>query len=138
MTRQGVGFCYFQYPHACDWFTRTFKPTHRPLIESGYEARHKKELPVMVRYITKDAFEAATGETLPVAKYLDIILYSKEQLIEEAANIGNPAPTYSQEWAVISVKPQVRNSHLFTSFTPNQLKRLILSKFARTFPMSCR
>ena len=65
-----------------------------------------------MRYITKDAFEAATGETLPVAKYLDIILYSKEQLIEEAANIGNPAPTYSQEWAVISVKPQVCSSQL--------------------------
>eukprot|EP00750_Incisomonas_marina_P003976 INCI13430.10.p1 GENE.INCI13430.10~~INCI13430.10.p1 ORF type:complete len:277 (+),score=39.52 INCI13430.10:299-1129(+) len=78
----------------------------KALIESGYEARTEKELPVLVRYVTKQAYEAAVGRPLPKAKFLDIILYSRKQLIAEAANMSQPAPTYSNEWAVISVKPQ--------------------------------
>lgn len=84
---------------------RTF--VNRALIESGYEARTEKELPVLVRYVTKQAYEAAVGRPLPKAKFLDIILYSRKQLIAEAANMNQPAPTYSNEWAVISIKPQV-------------------------------
>ena len=79
----------------------------KPLIESGYDARTNKELPVLVRYVTKSTYEKAVGAPLPVAKYLDIILYSREQIIKESASMGVPKPTYDQEWAVISVKPQV-------------------------------
>ena len=103
--------CYFTFfwpwvtSHLVNLLCTAF--VNRALIESGYEARTEKELPVLVRYVTKQAYEAAVGRPLPKAKFLDIILYSRKQLIAEAANMSQPAPTYSNEWAVISVKPQV-------------------------------
>lgn len=62
---------------------------------------------MLVRYVTQKRYEEAVGHPLPAAKFLDIILYSREQIIEESASMGQPEPTYTQEWAVISVKPQV-------------------------------
>ncbi|ROU06664.1 DUF3228 family protein [Lysobacter enzymogenes] len=48
---------------------------NRHLLRSGYEARTKDELPVLVRW-----FE---GVDPPVAEYLIVILYSREQLAKE-------------------------------------------------------
>merc|ERR1712048_1496769 len=71
------------------------------MIASEYEQRTPKELPVMVHYIDKKQY----GE-LQIAKYLDLILYSREQIVEEQKAMGNPPPTYDAPWGLISVKAQ--------------------------------
>lgn len=52
---------------------------NRHLLRSAYEARTKQELPVLVRW-----FE---GIEPPVANWLVVILYSREQLAKEATPI---------------------------------------------------
>jgi hypothetical protein len=70
-----------------------------PLVRSAYEARNEKELAVLARWIPATAVEA------PVAKYLDLILYSREQLRKENAAMGQPDVSDSP-WGIISVKAQ--------------------------------
>jgi len=52
---------------------------NRHRLRSAYEARTKEELPVLVRW-----FE---GVEVPVADYLVVILYSREQLAKEGSPI---------------------------------------------------
>ena len=52
---------------------------NRHLLRSGYEARTKDELPVLVRW-----FE---GVEAPIANWLVVILYSREQLAKEGSPI---------------------------------------------------
>lgn len=59
---------------------------NRHLLRSGYEARSRGELPVLVRW-----FE---GVDPPVADYLVVILYSREQLARE----GSPIEA---DWGVV-------------------------------------
>jgi hypothetical protein len=59
---------------------------NRHLLRSEYEARSKEELPVLVRW-----FE---GLEPPVAAYLIVILYSREQLAREGTSIDT-------EWGVV-------------------------------------
>ncbi len=59
---------------------------NRPLLRSAYEARSREELPVLVRW-----FE---GVEPPVADYLVVILYSREQLARE----GTPIDA---DWGVV-------------------------------------
>jgi hypothetical protein len=59
---------------------------NRHLLRSAYEARHRHELPVLVRW-----FE---GVVAPVANYLIPILYSREQLAREGAAID-------ADWGVV-------------------------------------
>lgn len=59
---------------------------NRHLLRSQYEARTSEELPVLVRW-----FE---GVEPPVADYLVVILYSREQLARE----GSPVNT---DWGVV-------------------------------------
>jgi hypothetical protein len=54
-------------------------PENRHLLRTGYEARSKAELPVLTRW-----FE---GVQAPVAAYLVVILYSREQLLKEGEAI---------------------------------------------------
>jgi hypothetical protein len=42
--------------------------------------------------------------TVTSAKYLDIILYSREQCDKEAAAMGTPPSADRAPWAIISVK----------------------------------
>lgn len=58
-------------------------PENKPLIESCYEARTEKELPVLVQYIDRNKLPP------PKATHLDIILYSREQIIKENEAMGN-------------------------------------------------
>ncbi|MBO9715454.1 MAG: DUF3228 family protein [Pseudoxanthomonas sp.] len=60
--------------------------TNRHLLRSAYEARSREELPVLVRW-----FE---GVQPPVAAYLVVILYSREQLAKEGAPID-------ADWGVV-------------------------------------
>ena len=59
-------------------------PETKPLIESCYEARTEKELAVLVQYIDRKKFPP------PKATFMDIILYSREQIIKENIAMGNP------------------------------------------------
>ena len=59
---------------------------NRHLLRSAYEARSREELPVLVRW-----FE---GVQPPVAEYLVVILYSREQLAREGAPID-------ADWGVV-------------------------------------
>jgi hypothetical protein len=60
--------------------------SNRHLLRSGYEARNRDELPVLVRW-----FE---GVEPPVADYLVVILYSSEQLAKE----GSPVDA---DWGIV-------------------------------------
>jgi hypothetical protein len=75
---------------------------NKHLIETCYEARTEKELPVLRRYIPLDKVK------LSPSKYLDIILYSKEQIQKENLAMGNTDPNgdIDYEYGIISVKPQ--------------------------------
>ena len=54
-----------------------------PFVESGYVSRTVKELPVLTRWIRESNLE-----TVPTAKMLDIILYSRKQIIAERVAQG--------------------------------------------------
>ena len=74
------------------------------LIKTCYEARTEKELAVLRRYIPLDQVK----DRLKPAKYLDIILYSKQQIIKENAAMNNEDPNkdVDYDYGIISVKPQ--------------------------------
>ena len=80
-------------------------PENEALLRTGYSARTDKELAVLSRWFPKESV------TAPTAKYLDLILYSREQIrIENAAmgeDSGSDAP-----WGIVSVKAQDVDSEL--------------------------
>lgn len=69
---------------SCGYVAKT--PETIPLIESGYESRKEDELAVLVEYIDR------TKLPPPKATYLDIILYSREQIIKENEAMGVVPP----------------------------------------------
>lgn len=82
-------------------------------LRTEYQARNEKELPVLSRYFPKNL----VGDNLPVAKYLDLILYSREQIQKEnaAQGGGSSATTSSADssgtietapWGIVSIKAQ--------------------------------
>jgi hypothetical protein len=72
-----------------------------PLIQSEYESRKEGELAVLVEYIDRNKFPP------PKATYLDIILYSREQIIKENEAMGEIPPECDSPWGIISVKGQL-------------------------------
>lgn len=78
-----------------------------PLIISAYEARTPNELPVLNRYIE---ISSISHLTFPDAKYLDIILYSKEQIVKEKIAMKetdlNQIESIDFDYGIISLKPQ--------------------------------
>jgi hypothetical protein len=56
---------------------------------------------VLVQYFDKEIVPA------PDATHLDLILYSREQIIKENAAMGNPPPPGDEPWGIISVKGQM-------------------------------
>ncbi|GAB5035891.1 flagellar associated protein [Nannochloropsis oceanica] len=83
--------------------TAPITPENEHLLRSVYEARTEQELPVMVRFFPKDLVPPRR------ATHLDIILYSREQIRKENADMGNPDKAASHEtapWGIISVKAQ--------------------------------
>lgn len=68
---------------------------NRHLLKSGYNARQENELPVLTRWFdSKDVY-------VPVATYLDIILYSREQMLKEKDDIGKA------KWGIVSINGQM-------------------------------
>ena len=64
-------------------------PDNEKYLKSGYQARNEKELPVLGRWF--DHSQMPEG-TVGKAQFLDIILYSKEQVQKENASMGNEDP----------------------------------------------
>lgn len=97
-------------------FVPNFKPNYVPitdqtekLIKTCYETRQQNELPVLSRYIPLDSL---TEVDIPDAKYLDIILYSKEQIIKEKIAMKESQEEITAlsninfEYGIIAIKPQ--------------------------------
>ena len=95
-------------------------PSNEHLVRSAYEARTEKELPVLQRWISDP------GAALPQAKWLDVILYSREQIRAENAAMGKPQPATDAPWGVISVKGQDVDVEL--PLTPITMMRNALGK----------
>ena len=82
-------------------------PENEKYLKSGYEARRENELAVLARWFDRKALEE-TGCNIPKAKYLDIILYSKDQIVEENKATGMPDEfkDVDYDYGIISIKPQ--------------------------------
>lgn len=73
-------------------------------LRTQYEARNQKELPVLQRFFPREL----VGDDLPQAKYLDLILYSREQIDKETAAQGSLPPSKKETapWGIVSIKAQ--------------------------------
>lgn len=80
-------------PTRCSFAPVTDENRHR--LVSGYQARREGELPVLERW-----FE---GVEAPVARWLDVILYSRAQLDAEAADGPDDEPVPDCDWGIVSV-----------------------------------
>jgi hypothetical protein len=76
-------------------------PENEGLLKSGYEARREEELAVLSRW-----YNASDLPEVPVAQYLDVILYSKEQIDKENAAMGAEPIQEDYDYGIISIKPQ--------------------------------
>ncbi len=67
----------------------------RPYLRSGYQARREGERAVLERW-----FE---GMEAPHANWLDVILYSHEQLLAEARDYPDEQPVPDCDWGIVSI-----------------------------------
>jgi len=74
---------------------------NKNLIESCYEARKEGELAVLIQYFDRKKVPP------PLATHLDIILYSREQIVQENIDMGETPPDGDAPWGIISVKGQL-------------------------------
>ena len=79
------------------------------LLRTEYEARTPQELPVLSRFFPKGTVKE---EDLPIATFIDVILYSREQITKENAATGDAPNDETAPWGVVSIKPQVVNREL--------------------------
>jgi len=84
--------------HNC---TMEITEKNKHLLESDYVSRTPKELAVLQRWFPKEI----VGEHRQMAKFLDVILYSREQLLKEAEARGEECKD-TEEWGIVSIKPQ--------------------------------
>lgn len=77
-------------------------------LRTRYEARNEKELPVLTRYFDRELLMEGKEESdvFPVAKYIDLILYSREQIKKENAAMGKDEERESAPWGIVSIKAQ--------------------------------
>lgn len=80
------------------------------LIRTEYLARNGKEVPVLQRFIPLKAVGGI--EKLPQAKYLDLILYSREQIRKENESTGELAGDETAPWGIVSIKAQMEDFEL--------------------------
>ena len=78
--------------------------SNRHLIKSGYTKRRPEELAVLTRWFV------SSDVKVPVAKWLDLILYSREQLVKEYDAMpqgkGDSSILPNCPWGIISIKAQ--------------------------------
>jgi hypothetical protein len=105
-------------------------------LRTRYEARTESELPVLTRHFDRDSLLGGGGgcggmdgrDVFPVAKYLDLILYSREQIERENAAMGKEAGenTDTAPWGIVSIKAQDVDREL--PMTPITIMRNALGK----------
>jgi len=78
----------------------TITPENEGLLRSGYVTRQEGELAVLSRWFPAEAMGVPV-----VAPYLDVILYSREQIRNENAAMGKLTES-DAPWGVVSVKAQ--------------------------------
>eukprot|EP00914_Ancora_sagittata_P013831 GHVO01027157.1.p1 GENE.GHVO01027157.1~~GHVO01027157.1.p1 ORF type:complete len:203 (+),score=33.03 GHVO01027157.1:54-662(+) len=86
-------------------------PENEALMQSGFVARRPEELPVLCRWFPR----SQVGHMLKPASYLDLILYSKEQVTKErnAMNGTDNLPTDDQpDYYIIAIKAQDTQTEL--------------------------
>ncbi|KAF6261580.1 hypothetical protein COO60DRAFT_1501168 [Scenedesmus sp. NREL 46B-D3] len=85
-------------------------PENRQLLRCAYTHRRPEELAVLTRWFPESAVQP-----VPEAQHLDIILYSREQLLQEYADMPSKAGGGGAEpeqllpnvpWGIISIKAQ--------------------------------
>ena len=79
---------------------------NRHLLRSGYETRRDGELPYLTRY-----FEGVEADR---AEWLDIVLYSREQLLSEGIK------EVTQEWGIVAI-----NAELYRESSPQNPATLL-------------
>lgn len=100
-------------------------PENEGLLRTKYEARNDKELPVLSRFFPRDLV-AKKEEDLPVGAYLDLILYSREQINKENTSQGREANPETAPWGIVSIKAQDIDKEL--PMTPITAMRNALGK----------
>lgn len=80
-------------------------------MRTKYEARNEKELPVLTRHFDRELLlkDKEASDVFPVAKYLDLILYSRQQIEKENAAMGKDETGGEKEtapWGIVSIKAQ--------------------------------
>jgi len=75
-------------------------------LRTKYEARNDRELPVLTRFFPKELV-VSSDNPLPKAKYLDLILYSREQIRKESEAMNQDIDDKeTAPWGLISIKAQ--------------------------------
>jgi len=69
---------------------------NKQFLRSTYKSRTENELPVLTRWLEMD------NTSLPKAKYLMVIAYSKEQMEKEGDHIN-------AEWGIVSINAQMED-----------------------------
>src|SRR5690606_9609964 len=90
------------------------------LIKTSYSARTEDELPVLSRYIN-----ATDIQEIEPAKFLDLILYSREQIIIENKAMGKETVD-TTPWGIVSIKAQ--NVNVETPMQPITMLRNALGQ----------
>jgi len=70
-------------------------PANEAALRSAYDARTEDELPVLVRWLDAAVLPL---EGLDDASHLDVILYSREQIRKENADMGKPSNDETAPW----------------------------------------
>jgi hypothetical protein len=77
-------------------------PENEGLLRTKYDARNEKEVPVLARFFPREA----VGDNLPVAKYIDLILYDRAQINAENAAQNQAKNEEKAPWGIVSIKAQ--------------------------------
>jgi hypothetical protein len=89
------------------------------LLRTGYEARREGELPVLTRW-----FE---GLEAPRAEWLDLVLYSRDQLeAEDAGKPGGERDVPDESWGIVSVNAELQSCE--SPMSPMAMMRNALGK----------
>ena len=88
----------------CETTVLAITSDNEHLLKTGYERRTEKELPVLARWFPKESVKTL----IRPSKFLDIILYSREQIIKENEAMSNENDPEDDRipWGIISVKSQ--------------------------------
>ena len=77
-------------------------------LKSDYKARREGELPVLTRFLEMDA------KDVPVADYLVLVLYSKEQIEKEASSSieksNGKIEKFDGDWGIVNIMAQMKAS----------------------------